>query len=152
MDEKKLKDEITTDPLARGYSAMTDRQVADDMNLSNRTRLREISSSELLAWSASTSDNDRPRYIKIQEASQHHVSEPVKAIAKASLRMVGRDGASLDLSLSDREQMIDALVGGSVLSQGDSDSLYSLATENISRATELGFSEVGIGWVQNARM
>lgn len=31
-----LRTEITTDPLVRGYSGMTDLQVADDMNLLNR--------------------------------------------------------------------------------------------------------------------
>ena len=31
-----IKTEIDTDPLTRGYSAMTDLQVADDMNLQNR--------------------------------------------------------------------------------------------------------------------
>ena len=31
-----LKDEITNDPLIRGYAGMTDIQVADDMNLINR--------------------------------------------------------------------------------------------------------------------
>ncbi len=39
MDIPALKNEIDTDPLARGYAGMTDIQVADDMNLSNRRGL-----------------------------------------------------------------------------------------------------------------
>jgi len=33
-----LKDEIDNDPLGRGYSAMTDQEVADDLNTAYRTR------------------------------------------------------------------------------------------------------------------
>jgi len=37
-----LKDEITTDPLGRGYFGMTDQQVADDLNTSYRSRNRDL--------------------------------------------------------------------------------------------------------------
>lgn len=41
MDYQVLKNEILTDPLARGYSGMTDQQVADDLNTVYRTRNRD---------------------------------------------------------------------------------------------------------------
>ena len=37
MDIDKLRDELTTDPLARGYSGMSDKEAADDLNTEYRT-------------------------------------------------------------------------------------------------------------------
>lgn len=42
MDLQVLKNEIDTDPLARGYSGMTDQQVADSLNTVDRTRNRSF--------------------------------------------------------------------------------------------------------------
>ena len=46
MDYVALKAEIVGDPLARGYAAMTDQQVADSLNAKTRSVDRE----ELAAW------------------------------------------------------------------------------------------------------
>ena len=40
MDYPALKAEIEGDPLTRGYAAMTDQEIADDMNTVYRTRNR----------------------------------------------------------------------------------------------------------------
>ncbi len=40
MDYQVLKTELTTDPLVRGYSAMTDAEAAADLNTVYRTRTR----------------------------------------------------------------------------------------------------------------
>jgi hypothetical protein len=40
MDYQALNTELTTDPLTRGYSGMTDQQAADDLNTVYRTRDR----------------------------------------------------------------------------------------------------------------
>ncbi|MFQ5622427.1 MAG: hypothetical protein ACE5FS_03425 [Paracoccaceae bacterium] len=41
MNYAKLKAEVTTDPLGRGYSAMTDAEVATSLNVADRQRARE---------------------------------------------------------------------------------------------------------------
>ena len=47
-DLKALSNEITDDPLGRGYSAMTDQQIADDLNTAYRTRaLSSLSGDEI---------------------------------------------------------------------------------------------------------
>ena len=38
MNYQVLKDEITNDPLARGYSGMTDQQIVDSLNTEDRER------------------------------------------------------------------------------------------------------------------
>lgn len=41
MNLATLKTEVTTDPLARGYSTMSDEQIADSLNTGNRTADRD---------------------------------------------------------------------------------------------------------------
>lgn len=48
-DYKILRDEIQNDPLGRGYSGMTDAEVADDLNTQYRTRNRStLTASEIV--------------------------------------------------------------------------------------------------------
>ena len=49
MDYNKLKTELDTDPLARGYSEMSDQEVVDSLIAVNRSRNREsLTGSEML--------------------------------------------------------------------------------------------------------
>ena len=45
-----LRNEITTDPLARNYAAMSDGQVAESLNIRNRSASKSISAQTLHAW------------------------------------------------------------------------------------------------------
>ena len=77
--------------------------------------------------------------------------EQVAAICKVASSTINRDGTELDLSKQDRAEMVAALVAAGVLSQSDSGSLYALATRQISRADEIGLSNVRAGTVEQAR-
>ena len=123
---------------------------ADQINAVNRSRLVPISSSELLAWSGQASALDRPRNLKIAEGKANPV-EAIAAICVVAESTINRDGTSLDLNLSDRAAMLEALVAGGVLSDADKSSLYDIATEAISRATELGLGNIRPGTVEQAR-
>lgn len=123
---------------------------ADQINAVNRSRLVPIGSSELLAWSAQFSASDRPRNLKIAEGKSSAI-EAIAAICVVAESMINRDSTSLDLNLSDRSAMLDALVAGGVLSDADKTSLYDLATEPISRATELGLGNIRPGTIEQAR-
>jgi hypothetical protein len=136
-------------PVTGAYSG--DAQVAaDQINEKNRSRIVEISSAELLAWAGQASDGDRPRIIKIQEGKSN-ANEAVKALCITAEQLIMRDGTTLDLNLSDRSAMLDALVSGGVLSAADKTSLESLATRSISRAEELNLGGVKAGTIQQAR-
>jgi hypothetical protein len=136
-------------PVTGAYSADA-ATAAEQINALNRSRLVPITSGELLAWSGAKSDGDRPRIIKIEEGEASAV-EDVAAICKVAAETIRRDGTELDLNRADRVAMVTALVAAGVLSQADSDSLYSLATQAISRATEIGLSNVRAGTVEQAR-
>lgn len=136
-------------PITGAYDA-DDSIAADQINAVNRSRLIPITSAELLAWSGQASDSDRPRIIKISEGLQH-VNESIAAICTIADSLINRDATELDLKLSDRVDMVDSLVTAGVLSVNDRATLYELATRAISRAEELGLSNVRAGTIAQAR-
>lgn len=142
-----LKSEIDSDPLGRNYSAMSDKQVADSLNNSDRTKVVPISSAELLAWAASDG-----RLASIKAAIDGGVDSTAKSLAEAAYMMISRDDTSLDLSLPDRVAMLDGLVAYGILSAGDKSDLVSKSTVSCSRAEELSLSRVRTGDVIQARL
>ena len=136
-------------PVTGAYSP--DAQIASDqINAINCTELVRITSAELLAWSGQSSAGDRPRLKKIDEGIQS-ANEQVSAICQVADATINRNGTELDLNRQDRIDMVDALVSASILSLEDRDSLYELATNDISRATQIGLSNVRAGTVEQAR-
>ena len=149
-DLQTLHDELLIGhPVTGPYSADA-ATAAAEINAVNRARTVPISSGELLAWSAGAGAGDRPRLIKIEEGTTA-ADEQVAAICKVAESTIKRDGTELDLLKLDRVAMVAALVAAGVLSQSDSDSLYALATRQISRADEIGLSNVRAGTVEQAR-
>ena len=145
-----LHDElIIGHPVTGPYSADA-ATAAEQINAINRTRTVPISSGELLAWSAGAGAGDRPRLIKIEEGTMA-ADEQIAAICKVAEGTINRDGTELDLSRPDRAEMVAALGAAGVLSQADQDSLYELATRQISRADEIGLSNVRAGTIEQAR-
>jgi hypothetical protein len=149
-DLAKLHDELLMGHPATGPYSPDAATAAAEINAVNRTRTVPISSGELLAWSGAASSGDRPRLIKIGEGAAS-ADEQVAAICKVAESTINRDGTELDLSKPDRVAMVAALVQSGVLSQADSDSLYALATRQISRADEIGLSNVRAGTIEQAR-
>lgn len=144
-----LKTEIQTDPSGLGYSqATSDLGVANIINSTFSSGQRPIPSLDLIAWAGQSG-----RYKKIVDAT---ASGDVNAasIAFAAQKILDRPDAALDLSLSDRQQMLGGLVFYGVLTSGDSTSLYSLGLSPLSRAEYLfgpgvTISEQDIGIARN---
>jgi len=149
-----LREEILNDPLGRGYADMTDAEIADSLNTKDRDRIVPLSSAALLAWSGGGADDDNniaSRYERIETAATEHASGAVRGACKAAIRLIDRDSTELDLSLPDRAAMVDALVAGGVLTADEKDGLYAMATQQISRAEELGLGTVYAADVTGAK-
>ena len=125
-----LKDEITNDPLNRGYTEMTDEEVAADINLLVRTRNRpSMTSSEVLNAINIT------EWISLTDAEQQQIWD---VIHMGNINPFG----------------VEATIFIAIFGNG-SDTITTLAAarvENVTRATELGHGFVYPGHVQNARM
>lgn len=154
MNIAALTSELTNDPLARGYSGMTNQQAADSLNATNRPSATPVSSAELLAWSGNGAVDGtvKCRYERIAEAAANHASNAVRGACIAAMGMIERDGTSLDLSKPDRVAMLAALVTGGVLTASEQAEIVSLGNANVSRAAELNLGGiVGDGHVASAR-
>lgn len=152
--QTQLSSELNTDPAKLGYAALITTQddtgIAGLMNAKTINGIRNLPSTELLAWAAGNG-----RMVKITLAAT--MTLPVttdatyanmvglKSVSMAASAMINRDNTSLDLNLADRQQMFGVLVSTGILSQADSDSLYALAAIKISRAEWLW----GVGTVAN---
>ena len=147
MKIQTIKTELETDPLGLGYSGMDDSAAAVAFNEKTRSKLEPISSSELLAWSANNT-----RLQSIKSAAESGADDTIKSVAQAAYLMITRDDTTLDLNLTDRVALLDALVSYNVLTADDKASLESLATVAISRGEELGVGLVRAGDVIQARL
>jgi hypothetical protein len=127
-----LADELNTDPLARGYSGMTDAQAADDLNIVNRANWVDLTSSQIF--------------------------ETISASEFQSLNQVGQGrvdrilGLGADIKTAPgsqaRNELIAVFGGGSATIT----SLATVANQQRSRADELGLGFIFEGHVANARL
>lgn len=124
-----IKTEIDTDPLARGYSGMTDQQVADDLNTVYRQRNR-------------TSMSGREVADEIVDAEYDALSDA----KKAQLLSLGASD-SIDPFGFGANVIKDIFTAGSTTVSN----LAAARVETISRAEELGIGTVKTGWVEEAR-
>lgn len=132
-----LATELATDPIARGYSGMTDAQAADNLTtVADRPWLRTLDAGDLNAWAAGAA-----RYRKLEKAMEGvapvGVTDETRSIARAAWRMVDRDSSQFEPNNAEQEGLVDALVAAGVLTAGDKTALWTRATELVTRAEEL---------------
>jgi len=126
-----LKAEITSDPLARGYAGMTDVQVAASLNTKNRTRTRTV--------------------VTIIELMQSLVYTEYIALTAAQRQYLDLLVASEVLNINTgniKDGLAAIFIGGTTTRTN----LLALVSETISRAAELGWDEIKVGWVGMAKV
>ena len=131
MDIAALKSEIDSDPLARGYSAMSDEAVAADLNTVYRTRNK----------SSLTGDE----MFQATDGSEFTALTEHKEVSWLSF--CGRN--SVDPFGSANVAFAQYIFGGGSTTVSN---LNSLRTESVSRASELGLGSVRPGDVTQARL
>jgi len=140
-----LRNEILNDPLARGYSSMTDEQVASSLNTKDRTIVEPtlVTAKELMA----RMDPAVAASIlqKLEDASA--TNSVIKWIL--SFLTGGSDG--IDIGHANTRAQIDALVVDGVITSSEASSLKALAERAVSRAEELGLPEIKPWMVAHAR-
>jgi len=132
MDSQALWNEISADPLARGYATMTDVEVAIDMNTVYRTRTRStLSSAEI--------------YERINVAEFQSKTDAAKVYVRDILGL----GQDVQVGPDSKARAVLLAVFGA-----QSATIQALAAAllvPISRAEELGLGTVKPGHVQDAR-
>lgn len=129
MDINIIKVELTTDPLTRGYSTMTDEEASTDLNTVYRTRNR-------------TSMTGREVAAEIVNAEYDALSD-----AKKNQILSLSSASDIDPYGFAANVIKDVFGAGSLTVTA----LALARVENISRATELGLGVVYPGHVEEAR-
>lgn len=130
MDIAALKSELMVDPESIGYSAMTDVQAADSLNMANRTvNVKSVTGQQIFGavvpshWNALSTDY-KQLFGVIVGMQTILVNDPNTKLALTTMF----SGATATL-----------------------DALVALQTKQVSRATELGLEFVRVGHIQQAR-
>jgi len=144
MNYQKLKSELAEDPQSRGYARMSDAGAAADLNAARIDVLAQVSSAEVLAW---TAQSDRFRRLEAAAATD----SPIASVVKAAQTMLSRDETQLDLSRPDHSALIASLVQAGVITNNERDEINAMATRKTSRAQQLGLGHVRAGYVERAR-
>jgi hypothetical protein len=131
IDFAALSTEIGTDPLGRGYSGMTDKQVADDLNTEYRTMpIETVRSADIFEAM------DRTEFAALADAEKARID---RILALGDGIRVGSSQA--------RDELLDIFGAGTTTRAN----LTALQTQSISRARELGLVWVTEGDVATAR-
>jgi hypothetical protein len=130
MDWQLLKTELTSDPLARGYSGMDDQTAAASLTTKNRQQERTVVPSFLIL------DNLVPAEWAALTAQEKQRLALIISAAQVNLK-----------SANTRQAFLDAFAGGTTTRAN----LAALQNEQISRGTELGLGELHAGDVKYAR-
>ena len=124
-----LKTETTEDPLGRGYSGMTDKQVADDQNIINRTTNKTIlTGTEIIN--------------AIDKAEFNALSASSKALI---WNIVHIDGGVNPFGLE--AELFQDVFGASITITN----LQALRVNNVSRGIELGIGTIFIADIEDVR-
>ncbi len=135
-----LKNELTNDPEAVGYSGMNDQQTTDSLNAKTISTAQDIITRDiqkylslnglLLQIEDSTANSARNAVKNMQLFSSFTMSEPaVNAALVATL---------------------DALVTDSLITNADKDNILLLGSKLISRGEQLGLGVVKVGEVMES--
>jgi hypothetical protein len=146
MNHSKLRDELTIDPLGRGYSGIADEQAADDLMSKYRTLVSPITMANIIRWSA------RHDTIHALETAVASGVADKRRLARAALALIESPQIdTLDLGDVEISGMFDALVTLGVFTSAEQDDLVAFGASLISRATEIGLGRVKPGYVGKAR-
>jgi hypothetical protein len=131
MDYQNLKIELVSDPLARGYSGLSNQQAADSLNTANRPSTRTL----VDTW-------------EILEATVQAEYTAITSALKTQYQLYV-SASRLDVSKPNTRSAFAAMFGASTTTRAN---LLALSTGPlVSRAVELGLGLVAPGDIQCAR-
>ena len=143
MNKAALKNELTNDPLGRGYAQMDDAAAAVSLNTVDRPGTERVSNAKYLLWIAGA------RRKAIGDAAASHADDTVQGLAQVALDLLLR--ADIEYDRGDHLALLQALQAGGVLSADDVSALDDQADATISRAEELNLGRVRRHQIINAR-
>ena len=145
VDIVRLTEELTQDPLGRGYSAMTDQQVADSLNANTRQRAVPITADAV------------KRYLFVNNIwlSIKNGTDIVAESARDALEMFDQFHVEEPEVAQTVQDLLTALVAAGHITETNKQDVLGMGINFQSRAQELGLlggsTEIGPAHVARAR-
>lgn len=145
-----LKEELTADPLGRGYAALDDRAAAERLNAPDRTvpASRLISERGVLTDYAPGPVAADALLGKLEAVANS--ASPLAGVVRRAMRFL-QTPEGLDIGHPVTHQLIDQLVAAAALTAEEGAALKALGLRTVSRAQELGLGAVTTHDVTMAR-
>ena len=150
MDYTILKAELTNDPLALGYSTMSDQQAADSLNTVNRTVLasvigqeRRLDFSDLATLLTPTEYETARGTLNAAVQSSMLIADNIKF-----LEIPKAGGGGLDFGVPTMQRFLDSIFASQTELR---DKPKGFGNVTVSRATELGLGQMDSPIIQLAR-
>ena len=145
-----LSDELTNDPLARGYAGMTDEEATTDLN----TEYRDVNY-PILIDAVNYAIRENGKWTQYREASELQTvsgtydNQSMREFMDmftgfTSLPEIDMQGVYMD-------GLIDDMVTEGSMGAGVAAALKAFGVQTVSRGVELGLGTVRVGEVQDAR-
>lgn len=135
-DIQALKTELASDPLGRGYSALSDQAAADSLNAVDRDRIKSSLSGDDVFNAA-----DPAELAALAKGTSAQKAEFQMFLAICARESIRPDGNATT-------RLIREIFGAGSTTLTNLD---VLRTETVSRGDEIGFGTVGLGDVAEAR-
>ncbi len=139
-----LRDEITRDPLGRGYTLMSDEQLARSLNAPDRPGRAAVPVGRLRRYLAL-----RGLYRPLKDLAGDAMTDPEARAAAETALAITAAGAFDTVDYADTDvygalaTALAALQSAGVLSAADHDALLNMGDALLARAAELGLGPVG---------
>ena len=150
MDYQLLNTELTTDPLGRGYSGMSDEAARIDLNTEYRDRNFPI-----LLDAVNYAIRENGKWTEFRELAElQTVSGTYDNQSMREFMDMFTGFTSLpevDMQATYMDGLIDAMVTEGSMGIGVANALKAFGVQTVSRAVELFDTDVIIGDIQNAR-
>lgn len=137
-DRGTLHDELTNDPLGRGYESMTDAEVVNSLTTKDRTVHADLNSNRASRWLLASGD----RYEQLEQAATDSALSPqVRGMAKLALAQVKNRSLVLRPDDPADQGLIDTLFTA-VFGTEERNNLMAMLARQVSRAREIGIPNV----------
>ncbi|MBL4709755.1 MAG: hypothetical protein JKY48_15080 [Flavobacteriales bacterium] len=141
-----LSDEILTDPIQRGYSGMNNIQVADSLAKNkDRNIAKLVERGDVIGYLVI-----ERKYIAIKQSTESSAVEFITALEDLGSFDLSKQGATTNAAAT-VSTLLDELVTAGLLNATDKAVILSLATEKVSRQTELGIVNASMGAIEVVR-
>lgn len=156
MNLQVLQDELTNDPLGRGYAAMDNAQAAASLNTVDRTEtipapLNDVVD-KLIEWDALAPINAAANAYEANPGGATNAQSLAYKVVAYTRAVRDYNLAGIDFTRPHYSALLTAMVNYNVLTQAQADELAALGTRDVSRAQELGLGRVRPSDVNQARV